>query len=662
VLNPTNETRILNLPKTNQASGQSRVIDIISRTIITSVIAGVSLCLMEILLTVPQIFISLKKIGILLPFTFPCIGYCLVFLIVNLPVALVGIMLIMSGREAGARKCEWLYKFIDIITLSLFLVLIYALNHDNGIGSFINQFSLSTLVLISVFFLIITSSCIYILDVICRRNRLFKNLSLVIISVLALIIFSTVIIFHLNSPIESSEEVLPFSTSEDERNNVLLITIDTQRADFLGCYGHPIALTPNIDRLAEEGVLFSYCIAQVPMTLPSHTSIMTSTYPIYHCVRNNSDFKVNNSLVTIAEVLGEDGYQTAGFVSSIVLGNLFGLDQGFDTYDMNLCYNSKLYSKYQKWTIFSRVILQYIPLKTNPFEKRMELTTQKTLEWIVDRGSQPFFLWVHYFNPHTPYAPPFHYAKHFLEQIDEVEEGSVKVSYGWGEKRMSWDAMEILKALYMGEVSYVDYNVGLILDTLEKCGILDRTLVVVTSDHGEAFGENNDIEHSRTLYDTNIHIPLILRWPGNLPEGRVIDGLCQSIDIMPTILDCLDVDGPEEMQGLSLLPVIHNNLKLIDRNGYCETLGIRLEQFEFQGLVETDWKYIIRSTDSLETLYNIAEDPREMYNLAEENPERSDQMREALQIIMANLSSPDKEESIELDSEVINRLRALGYI
>ncbi|HJS75217.1 MAG TPA: sulfatase, partial [Vicinamibacteria bacterium] len=263
--------------------------------------------------------------------------------------------------------------------------------------------------------------------------------------------------------------------------NLLVITIDTLRADRVGAYGDSKARTPHIDRLAHEGVLFEQAVAQVPVTLPSHASLFTGLLPPTHGVRDNTYFRLDSRAQTLAETLKASGYETAAFVAAFVLDGTFGLDQGFDFYDDEVSGAA---------TTTGTIA-----------ERRGELVSRSFVSWLEKRSSdRPFFAWLHFFDPHLPHAPPPPY----------------EASYG-------------------GEISYVDEQVGRVLEALAAKGEGDDTLVVLTSDHGESLGEHGEKSHGFFVYEATLRVPLILKSARSLPGEVRIAPPVRSIDILPTV-------------------------------------------------------------------------------------------------------------------------------
>ncbi len=256
------------------------------------------------------------------------------------------------------------------------------------------------------------------------------------------------------------------------RVNLLLISIDTLRPDHLGCYGYAAAQTPTLDALAARGLRFAQATTVVPLTLPAHSSLLTGTFPAHHGVRDNGGFYLAEEQVTLAEVVHEQGYRTGAFVGAFVLDSRWGLHQGFDRYfdDFDL-------SKYEG-------------VGMDAVQRRGDEVAAKALEWLGQEKEKPFFAWVHFYDPHTPYDPPEQYRSRFPPT---------------------------LVGAYDAEIAWTDALVGRLLEGLDGDGRLERTLVVVVGDHGESLGEHREATHGFFVYDATIQIPLLLAGPGIAP-------------------------------------------------------------------------------------------------------------------------------------------------
>ena len=402
--------------------------------------------------------------------------------------------------------------------------------------------------------------------------------------------------------------------------DLLLITIDTLRADRLGCYGDPHARTTTLDALAEMGVRFSRASAVAPITLPTHASIMTGRYPSAHGVRINSTFVLPDRESTLAETLGESGYRCGAAVGAFVLAYRFGLGQGFEHYD----------DRFEAGGIAPPPGLGP---ETSPSERRAAAVTDAALSWLGDQpASDPVFLWVHYFDPHADYDPPPPYASTSVDR-------------------------------YRGEIAYTDREIGRLLEGLRRKGRLDDTLIVVVADHGEAFGEHGETQHGLFVYEPTIQVPLLFSWPGRIPQGVVVDHEVSQVDLLPTILSLLNLDLPNGVQGQDLSPAILGNGPLEDRPGVMvENLLPRLDfgWSQLYALRDEGWKFIEAPRPEL---YHLESDPNEERNLAGEEPRRVARARALIQEIRGGAAlDPEHQEAKWQDPEVVARLRSLGYM
>ncbi|MCP5004589.1 MAG: sulfatase, partial [Planctomycetes bacterium] len=271
--------------------------------------------------------------------------------------------------------------------------------------------------------------------------------------------------------------LLGLGCRKSEPWNVVLVTFDTTRADRLGAYGRTTAVTPTLDALAAEGFLFERCRSAAPVTLPSHSTLLTGTYPNVHGVRDNSVFALPPASVTLAEVLREHGYRTAAAVGSFVLDHQFGVDQGFELYDDAITQEHEDY-----WG--RRTVDKLAPFFFD--ERPAERVNAAVLPWLRERlarPGEPFFVWLHYWDPHHPHIPPAPYNQLFATD------------------------------LYQGEIANADAALGRVIGELRRADALERTLVVMTADHGEGEGEHGEETHSLLAYDTTLHVPLIVRVP-----------------------------------------------------------------------------------------------------------------------------------------------------
>ncbi len=468
------------------------------------------------------------------------------------------------------------------------------------------------------------------------------------------------------------EREAPRAGKEDgEATNVLLITVDTLRRDHMGCYGDTLTRTPEIDLLAREGVLFGNCVVQAPITLPSHSSILTGTYPLYHGVRDNGFYRLDSGARTIAEKLKEHGYVTGAFVSAFPLDSDFGLDQGFDSYDDEYAdRNEFFFSRVAKFYTLSglmRGLGLWRPVIIA--ERKAEATVDRTTRWLDAVGERPFFLWIHLFDPHNPLDPPDRFEKMYAGEELRALVGSEKDRETIRSTRdftaYDPDSPEVayMKALYRAEVTYTDYHLGRLMDRLDDLGLSARTLVVFTADHGQSLFEHGYVGHSGALYSQTIDAPLILRHPSLLPSGKRVDRMVQSVDIYPTIFDLLGLEPPEGAQGRSIVSLIMaEESGFPDRAVYFETLHSSSDAEKYRGLIAGEWKFIRSEDGSEKRLYHVASDPGELIDLSPGNPELVARMETLLEETIAEESSGEGERRIPLDDDTRDILKSLGYV
>jgi len=404
--------------------------------------------------------------------------------------------------------------------------------------------------------------------------------------------------------------ILKSGSSMKDVRQVILISIDTCRADYLSCYGYPNQATPNIDRVADEGLLFTRVYSPVPSTLPAHSSMLTGTLPVYHGVHDNLNYKLTPSSVTLAEILSGQDFKTSAIISSFIKDSQFGLDQGFDEY----------HDRFEN------------PLTSHVTdERRGEETTRLALEWLDKNKNEKFFLFLHYFDPHYPYEPPEPFASRFADH------------------------------LYAGEVAYTDHCIGQIMEKLKDLNLYESALLIITSDHGEMLSEHGEETHSYFIYESALKVPLIIKIPGG-PEGKKIDDPVGLVDIVPTICAMLGFKAPDEIQGADLSgSLMKRQPPPEERPLYCESIGPTVyDACDLQGVIAGRWKYI-RTTRP--ELYDLIEDPGENQNLINREPRQAGILQEQLQEILdKTVSHQDTESRMSLDGESIRRLESLGYI
>jgi choline-sulfatase len=395
--------------------------------------------------------------------------------------------------------------------------------------------------------------------------------------------------------------------SREKGLSVLLVTIDTLRADALGCYGNAHSQTPWIDRLAAAGVRFEEAQAHNVVTLPAHANILSGRLPLAHGVRDNAGFRLPADVDTLATLLSRQGYRTGAFVSAFTLDSRFGLDRGFDVYDDAFASGA-------------------VPVAFELPERAAVDTVAAARRWIDAADARPFFAWVHLYDPHAPYAPGEPFASRFASDR------------------------------YLGEVAATDAALEPLLAPLLARGAEGRTLVVLTADHGESLGEHGERTHGIFAYEATLRVPLIAYSP-RLLRPRVVEGRVQHVDLLPTILDALALPEPDGLPGRSLLPVA-KGAPPREAAAYFEALSGQTTRgwAPLFGLVRGRLKYVDLP---LPELYDLAQDPREEHNLAAARPQELDRLRAALEALRAQ----DRGLSGAAENrETRERLRALGYL
>jgi arylsulfatase A-like enzyme len=429
---------------------------------------------------------------------------------------------------------------------------------------------------------------------------------------------------------------------------VVLITVDTMRADYLSCYGHPRVLTPSLDRLASNGVLFSQAISQATTTTPSHASIMTSLYLQDHNVYSNFE-ALGPTPRTLAEVLAGRGIATYAIVNMKHLNaEVSGLSQGFGAF-----------------------------VKSGNM-RRAGPTVDHFLEWLDQLGEKKFMAWIHLSDVHTPYSPPPPYD-HFYYDDDERDPAKKSLQRIWHllPENMSdhplfrsWldgiTDVDWVVAQYQGAVTYADDEIGRLVDALEKRGLLSRTAVVVTADHGESLGEHGMYFVHTGLYEPTVHVPLIAYFPGSGRQGVSVREVVESVDIYPTILEYFGVPEPRGLRGRSLWPLIRGEIAppriaMIEHAGKS-LVALRSDRYKYVKHLRT--LHIQPSyafTEGKEELYDLKADPLERKDLSAEKPEALRVFRKELAARRADKLGLETGQA-EITQETVEVLRALGYV
>ena len=397
------------------------------------------------------------------------------------------------------------------------------------------------------------------------------------------------------------------ATAQRRPSDLILITLDTVRADRLGAYGYRSASTPNLDRLAGEGVRFDDATVHAPLTAPSHASLLTGMYPHRVGVRDNGAAPLPDGVTTIAEVLRAGGFRTGAFIGSFVLDRAYGFAQGFETFDADFGrYDSGLQQQAQR---------------------RAGEIVDAALAWLERiPASERVFLWVHLYDAHTPYTPPAQYRGRFA------------------------------KSLYDGEIAYVDTSIGRLLNTLRRTGRYEQAVVTAIADHGESLGEHGEAEHGFFVYDAVLRVPWILRAPGVAPT--VVREQTRAVDLVPTVLELLNVRVPAGLDGESLVRVIGGTPRPAVPVSYAESLFPRLHfgWSELRAVRDGEWKFIEAPRPEL---YALKTDPREGQNFALER----ERLVGGLRAEVARIQKQVRETpTAQPDAATLERLRSLGYV
>lgn len=427
--------------------------------------------------------------------------------------------------------------------------------------------------------------------------------------------------------------------------NVLLISVDTLRADRMSSYGHPRQTTPFLDSRADDWVIFDSFHHSGGGTLPSHLTMITSLFPRTHNIHPGNQRALESERVTLAEQLRENGFVTAAFTDSGWMRRKFGFDQGFEVFDDS--------------------------------GGGFEAIVPKALQWVEDHQEDQFFLFLHTYDVHSnptteiPYACPDGSQNLYLDtDLSQFRSCSDGVC---GAQRLAWinnqlrdsealltdymstDEIGIVSSLYDGCINYADQQIETILSRLEELAILEETLILITSDHGEGFAEHGYLLHDSGGYEEYSHLPLMIRFPRRTHGGQRVAELATMVDLMPTVLAALDIDSNPEIQGVSLMPAIEAGR------------AVR-KDLHMYGVLRTDrWKYFSETRE----LYDLGSDPTESQNVYASHPETAAEMeRRVRQLADIDIRLEEAfaaavtggEDQIELTEEELENLRALGYL
>jgi len=409
---------------------------------------------------------------------------------------------------------------------------------------------------------------------------------------------------------QSSRATGPTSNGVMKPVNIVLITLDTVRADHLHCYGNAKIKTPTIDALANSGVLFEKAVAQAPLTLPSHASMFTGTNPNVHHVRDTGGFVLQPSSVTMATILRKHGWNTAAFVSAVVLKRAFGFNQGFSVYDDRMPGGSG----------------GEAPMRN------AGTTVDHALTWLKSQPEQtakPFFVWLHFYDAHQPYVPP---PAEFQRQYP-------------GDT-------------YNAEIAYMDQQLGRFISAVKERSPAHNTLFIVLSDHGESLGEHGEYQHGIFLYDSTLRIAWVMAGPG-IPAGVRVSQQARTIDLLPTVLDLLGGKASAAVQGTSLAPAFTGKPVATDYS-YEETMYPKfiMNWASLRGIHTDRWMYVRAPKPEL---YDLKTDPDELHNVIDAHPREYRELDAQLKLLIGN-NGTEKVVSQQMDEQTMEKLRSLGYL
>jgi arylsulfatase A-like enzyme/Tfp pilus assembly protein PilF len=396
--------------------------------------------------------------------------------------------------------------------------------------------------------------------------------------------------------------------------NLVIVTLDTTRADRMGAYGYKDVETPAFDRVAREGVLFENAVSAAPLTLPVHSSMFTGKFPPEHGVRDNGGFFLGPDQLTLAEVLKTRGYRTGAFVGAYVLDSKWGLNQGFDTY-------------YDKFDLSeSRTV------SLGSIQRPGNEVVDQVLPWVEQAKGQPFFAWVHLYDAHSPYRPPEPFATKYQGHP------------------------------YNGEIAFADSQVGRLLAKLEALGVYDQTVVMILGDHGESLGDHGEQSHGFFVYNSTTHVPFAIRAPLPSAKGRRVADPVRSVDVMPTALDLLGIAPPAGISGASLAPLMTGKVRELGLDAYSEAM-YPLHHYGWSDLhALRAGRYKIIDAPRPE-LYDMDRDPTEATNVYGERRQLGDTMIAQLRALEGTFSKTQAAlPAADVDPEARQRLAALGYV
>lgn len=438
--------------------------------------------------------------------------------------------------------------------------------------------------------------------------------------------------------------------------NVIFISLDTTRADHIGCYGSQTARTPNLDAFADESVLFEDYRTVVPTTLASHLSLFTGKFPHTHGVPRNG-FVANRKNVLLTQILKKAGYRTIGVIGSFALDSRFGFARGFDEYDQEFSLLAGSHGREQS-------------------QRPANEVTDTAIDYLRARDdNKPLFLFVHYFDPHAPYEPPSPYDTMYDPRPETKQPPAQAVIRQVQERGGKTPDSERLAALYAGEVSFMDEHIGRLFRYLEEASLLDNAIIVVTSDHGENFWEHElYFNHGMTVYETVMRAVCVIRLPQALNGGTRVSGPMSNVDVLPTLLSYLGYRQSKDHEGI-VIDLKTPPMRLPERQMFGEAskpwedveTGQKWKNaLKARCVVDGYLKYIQTPYKNTEELYDLRSDPVEQHDLmadaGDELMQQAQKMRNTLEEWTASANPFPSHFDASQVEETIRRLKDLGYL
>lgn len=579
--------------------------------------------------------------------------YALLFALIGfLPAIPFGIWALCRGREVARHRLFIILSALPSAGLFVAASLIFLATRCNLRG-FLRGWKLWLSVIIMTMIWVAASFLLANIFSPERGRRNFSNLVAIAVFLISWVV-SIGLIYMWNENID-----MPFPDDKaslaKDRPNIILLTIDTLRPDHLGCYGNAAVSSPNIDRLASTGYLFSQAVTAVPLTLPSHSSILTGVYPPRHGVRLNSQ-PLPESNTTLAEILADHGYQTAACISVKILGTAYGMGQGFYYFNSIMGGRVNFFYLQRRSSLFDAVVRALLD-PPNILTRTAKKTTDEVMNWLRRNKQQPFFLWIHYYDPHLPLDPP----EPFAEMYRKSRQGGERI-YQVLTDINKVGPLKVDLRLYDGEVGYVDQQLGRIFSVLEEQQMMNDAIIIFTADHGEHLIEHNYYGHGLRLYDPSLRIPLIIKPAKAITRQERIQDQVQSVDIFPTILEMVSIPAPPDLNGRSLAGLMRNSDTAHHELSYGETRHSGKAEDFCYSLRTVKWKFILWPESQKMELYDLEADPGELTNLAEEKPRISENFKSRLESILTSQKEASGAFEVDLDEETRDMLHALGYM